>query len=39
MKPINTVCGQNKFYVVKVDGTYSYHYPLKGQDFILFYIS
>jgi hypothetical protein len=32
MKLINTLCGQNaELLFVKVGGTYSYHYTLKGK--------
>jgi hypothetical protein len=32
-EPINTVTGENSvLQIVKVDGTYSYHWALKGSD-------
>jgi hypothetical protein len=31
MKPINALCVQNaELFIVEVDGTYSYHWALKG---------
>jgi hypothetical protein len=31
MKPIKTLCGQNaELLIVKADGTYGYHWALKG---------